>query len=177
MKKRWVYVLSMLLVVALMVFGAAAEMERVQDVSVGEEALEIIPEEIDISDDALDILDDTLDVEMPEDEEFQLDVPEMSELTDPAVTGEAALADNEEGQIAPVTEESMMSDASDFEIDENGVLVKYNGPGGDVVIPDGVTSIGYDAFADCRSLTGVIIPDGVTSIGDGAFCYCFNHSH
>lgn len=30
---------------------------------------------------------------------------------------------------------------SDFQI-ENGVLVKYTGNGGDVVIPEGVTSIG-----------------------------------
>ena len=31
-----------------------------------------------------------------------------------------------------------MSSNNDFEI-ENGVLVKYTGAGGDVVIPDGVT--------------------------------------
>ena len=34
-----------------------------------------------------------------------------------------------------------MSSASDFVI-ENGVLTEYKGPGGDVVIPEGVTSIG-----------------------------------
>ena len=37
---------------------------------------------------------------------------------------------------------------SDFVI-ENGVLKEYTGKGGDVVIPDGVTSIGLDAFKDC----------------------------
>ena len=34
---------------------------------------------------------------------------------------------------------------SDFEI-RNGVLTKYNGAGGDVVIPDGVTLIGNGSF-------------------------------
>ena len=60
---------------------------------------------------------------------------------------------------------------TDFVI-ENGVLTKYNGPGGDVVIPDGVTTIGDVAFVDCDSLTSVIIPDSVTIIGLGAFEGC-----
>ena len=64
-----------------------------------------------------------------------------------------------------------MSNASDFII-ENGVLKKYKGPGGDVVVPEGVTSIGYGAFWGCSSLTSVTIPDSVTSIGDSAFTYC-----
>ena len=43
-----------------------------------------------------------------------------------------------------------MSNASDFII-ENGVLKKYVGPGGDVVIPKGVTSIGKGAFSGCTA--------------------------
>ncbi len=43
---------------------------------------------------------------------------------------------------------------------------------GDVTIPEGVTSIGYEAFSYCRSLTSITIPDSVTSIGEGAFRYC-----
>ena len=43
-----------------------------------------------------------------------------------------------------------------------------------VTIPDSVTSIGCDAFSGCESLTSVTIPDSVTNIGDGVFegCTC-----
>ena len=35
-----------------------------------------------------------------------------------------------------------------------------------------MTSIGYEAFSLCSSLTSVTIPNSVTSIGDYAFAYC-----
>ena len=38
-----------------------------------------------------------------------------------------------------------------------------------VTIPNGVTSIGNEAFAYCKDLTSVTIPSSVTSIGRGAF--------
>ena len=41
-----------------------------------------------------------------------------------------------------------------------------------VIIPDGVTSIGDSAFSDCKSLASITIPDSVTSIGDSAFSGC-----
>ncbi len=41
-----------------------------------------------------------------------------------------------------------------------------------VIIEDGVTGIGDDAFYDCTSLTSVTIPDSVTSIGNSAFLNC-----
>ena len=66
-----------------------------------------------------------------------------------------------------------MSNPSDFII-ENGVLTRYVGPGGDVEIPEGVTSIGNLAFLNCRNLTNVMIPVGVTSIGNLAFSNCSN---
>ena len=39
-------------------------------------------------------------------------------------------------------------------------------------IPSSVTSIGHDAFLDCRSLTSINIPSSVTSIEGGAFSGC-----
>ena len=41
-----------------------------------------------------------------------------------------------------------------------------------IEIPNGVTSIGDGAFRKCSSLTKVVIPDSVTSIGYDAFSYC-----
>ena len=41
-----------------------------------------------------------------------------------------------------------------------------------VVIEEGVTSIGFAAFYDCKALTSVTIPSSVTSIGYGAFLNC-----
>lgn len=61
--------------------------------------------------------------------------------------------------------------SEDFEI-QDGVLIKYKGKGGHVVIPDGVACIGFRAFDGCKNLTNITIPDSVTSIGDDAFqCY------
>ena len=54
----------------------------------------------------------------------------------------------------------------------NGILIKYQGYGGDIVIPDSVSTIGYGAFLDCKSLTGVTIPASVTRILDSAFEGC-----
>ena len=49
----------------------------------------------------------------------------------------------------------------------NGELVE-----GDLVIPNGTTSIGAGAFCYCNKLTSVTIPDSVTSIGQSAFYNC-----
>lgn len=62
-----------------------------------------------------------------------------------------------------------MSANKDFTIQE-GVLTK--GLGGDVIIPENVTSIGDSAFENRRSLISITIPESVTSVGDRAFFGC-----
>lgn len=42
----------------------------------------------------------------------------------------------------------------------------------DIVIENGVTSIGDHAFYDCEAATDITIPDTVQSIGVGSFWYC-----
>lgn len=58
--------------------------------------------------------------------------------------------------------------------DVNGSSYTISRPKGirNVIIPDGVTSIGDSAFSSCTSLTSITIPDSVTSIGSSAFLDC-----
>ena len=58
---------------------------------------------------------------------------------------------------------------------KDGATLVY-GVTGDVVIPDGVVSIGENAFNWCRGLTSVTIPSSVTSIGAWSFAYCYSVS-
>ncbi len=72
-----------------------------------------------------------------------------------------------------------MSSVSDFVI-ENGVLKKYVGHGGDVVVPEGVTEIAANAFnvtawgnIDSGSnLRSIQLPSTLRIIGPNAFCWC-----
>lgn len=50
----------------------------------------------------------------------------------------------------------------------DGILIKYAGEGGDVVIPDGIKSIS-GAFYDSSRVTSVTIPDSVTRIESYSF--------
>lgn len=63
----------------------------------------------------------------------------------------------------------------DGEINDEDILTKYTGIEPNVVIPEGVTGIGSEAFKNYNAahyLTSVTIPNTVTSIGDKAFYDC-----
>lgn len=68
-------------------------------------------------------------------------------------------------------EQTAKSEAVDFVI-ENGVLTDYTGAGGEIVIPDTVTSISTRAFYGNDDIVSVYIPDTVTSIEREAFRFC-----
>jgi len=63
------------------------------------------------------------------------------------------------------------SAADDFTI-KSGVLIEYNGPGGDITIPNSVTVIGDSAFVFCSGLTSITIPNSVKAIKAEAFNSC-----
>lgn len=67
--------------------------------------------------------------------------------------------------------EAVTENVQDFII-KNGVLTKYDGSGGNVTIPAGVTVIRYQAFDGFKKLTGVTIPKSVAEIGEKSFARC-----
>lgn len=66
-------------------------------------------------------------------------------------------------------------DKSKFEI-EGTTLKKYLVKDTEVQIPQGVTTIGNNAFYGCSSLESIDIPKSVIEIKDDAFSYCINLS-
>ena len=67
-----------------------------------------------------------------------------------------------------------------LEYDENNhakvVIFSYKGEGDPIIlaIPEGVTEIGEDVFADCTQLEAVTLPSTLEVIGAGAFKNCTN---
>lgn len=62
--------------------------------------------------------------------------------------------------------------AEDFTVSETGVLTEYRGPGGEVVIPDGVKWVGECVFGYREDITAVTFPDSLSGIGEAAFSGC-----
>ena len=75
--------------------------------------------------------------------------------------------------ITVTAQNTIYSSVDGVLFDKNqATLVEYpTGGSASYTIPDGVTSIGYEAFIGC-GLTSVTIPNSVTNIGDNAFWAC-----
>ena len=63
---------------------------------------------------------------------------------------------------------------NDCEIDYLDTLTAYNGNAKAIILPDGISVIGEDAFLSNDDITSVVIPEGVETIEDGAFWMCHN---
>ncbi len=72
----------------------------------------------------------------------------------------------------PINTRIKIVDVEDDFIMDGSTLIVYQGEGGEVVIPDGVTSIGPYAFSRCRSMTKLTLPEGLTTIEQYAFYNC-----
>ena len=84
----------------------------------------------------------------------------LSEVTNNSPWGAAA--------VAIVDNDFVYSDA------EKTILAAYFGNGGDVEIPETVTTISASVFKNCTGLTSIIIPATVTSINTNSFSGCTN---
>ena len=62
------------------------------------------------------------------------------------------------------TEMNAANNAKDFEI-KNGVLEKYTGKGGDVIIPEGVKELSYSVFASLSNITSIRLPRSLKKFG------------
>lgn len=56
------------------------------------------------------------------------------------------------------------ADSDEEFVIQNGVLVAYNGPGGEVVVPEGVTTLGTQVFELNPTITKLVLPEGLTDI-------------
>ena len=71
----------------------------------------------------------------------------------------------------PVPTVEAVNASSDFQM-QGTKLVKYVGTDSEVVIPDGVKTIGSEAFSDCDFIESFSIPNSVLTIEDMAFSGC-----
>lgn len=88
------------------------------------------------------------------------------------------VTDNESGEKKTITAniKSNATDIPDGVVIENGILKKWPCNlipiDGKVILPNSITEIGDDVFADCNELSAIEIPNSVNKIGMRAFKGC-----
>ena len=161
--KRWDRLLAVLLT-TLMFTGTWTSIAEMKHEIEGEQGIKDIELEIESIDN-----ESVISEALESDDSLEL---EGFDLTD--LNSELTVSSEESLHGADITSIQVNNSDNDFDIDDNGVLVKYNGQNSSVDIPGSVTRIGDNAFKECYTLTSVTIPDSVTSIGDSAFKSCTN---
>jgi hypothetical protein len=111
---------------------------------------------------------------------FQKDVEAALELAAPALvdhalhdaspkTAKRSTQMSGQSQVGPYAQKTKLAPAGDLVIDDQGTLVKYKGSEEHIILPEGITAIGKEAFWDHRSLVSIVLPEGVQKIGNAAF--------
>ena len=100
-----------------------------------------------------------------------LDVPESTHMMIDYTDTPGSTYSTPDDSTEPMTEET-----EEYSL-TNSTITKYNGTGGDIVIPSEIngvtiTAIGESAFKGNTTITSVVIPDTITSIGGSAFRGC-----
>lgn len=152
-----------------------------------EETLENEDENQDASDPDADSSDSN---DEPAGEELEDEKTEDEEIEDEEIpeneTGDDSLPDETEEDEASETEDDVSDSVQDnkensimtmavddkFTVDETGKLTAYEGPGGDITIPDEVVTIGQGVFRDNNTITSVTLSNTVTTIEQYAFAGC-----
>ena len=96
-------------------------------------------------------------------------VEEESGLGELPAAAAGSISYSMDGTVLRITGSGAMSDYSS---DEKAPWSSCSSTATEIVIADGVTSIGAQAFCDFIKITKVTIPDSVTVIGEGAFYDC-----
>ena len=81
-----------------------------------------------------------------------------------AATGEDVVSVATEADMEPVISETFKNITPNIDAASSGLT--------SITIPDHVTHIERETFAECKRLANVIIPEGVTNIGEQAFRWC-----
>lgn len=97
-----------------------------------------------------------------EQEEYISSMPDSNSMKSP---------ESAESNPIPQSHETVVSN-SDCEIDCCGKLVSYNVKSAEITLPDGIKTIGKEAFLKNNRIISVVIPDGAEAIEDHAFAYC-----